>query len=143
MHQPDTFMQRQFNSPAFFACVVAMITIGGCGAPSLDMSGGLIEPPGPDGGLVIGSVLVQAEQEPPNSWFNRLFGRKAAGFVYDFEIVQVDTNVSNGTHSHKARYELDAKPGEERIFVARLPAGDYLFKRFPTKGCRSWAASWA
>lgn len=134
MHPSDSLMQRQYNSPAFFACIVAMIAIGGCGTPSLDMSGGRIEPPGPDGGLVIGAILVQAEQEPPNSWFNRLFGRNAAGFVYDFEIVQVDTNVSNRKHPYKVRYELDAKPGEEWIFVARLPAGDYLFKGFRHEG---------
>ena len=34
--------------------------------------------------LVIGSVLVEADREPPNSWLNRVFGREAAGFIYDF-----------------------------------------------------------
>jgi len=84
--------------------------------------------------VVIGSVLVQAEQEPPNSWFNRLFGRKAAGFVYDFEIVKIDGHDPEGVHPYADRYELDAKPGEERIFVARLPVGTYLFKTFRHEG---------
>jgi len=98
------------------------------------MSGGRIEPAGPDGGVVIGSVLVQAEQESPNSWFSRLFGRKAAGFTYDFEIVRVGMNDPKGANPYADRYELDAKPGEERIFVARLPVGDYLIKAFHHEG---------
>jgi hypothetical protein len=115
-------------------CIAALLALAGCATPLLDMSGGRIEPAGPDGGVVIGSVLVQAEQEPPSSWFNRLFGRKAAGFVYDFELVKVDVTDPEGAHPYAARYALDAKPGEERIFVARLPVGTYLFKTFHHEG---------
>ena len=116
------------------ACILAMCVLAGCATPSLDMSGGRIAPAGPDGGVVIGSVLVQAEQEPPGSWLNRWFGRKAAGFVYDFEIVKIDVTDPEGTHPYADRYVLDAKPGEERIFVARLPVGTYLFKAFRHEG---------
>lgn len=84
--------------------------------------------------MVIGSVLVQAEKDPPDSWFNRLFGRKAAGFTYDFEIVSVNKNDPQGERSYEYRYELDARPGEERIFVARLPTGSYLIKAFRHEG---------
>lgn len=66
--------------------------------------------------------------------FNRLFGRKAAGFVYDFEIVKIDGHDPEWVHQYADRYELDAKPGEERIFVARLPIGTYLFKAFRHEG---------
>jgi len=111
-----------------------MLALAGCTTLSLDMSGGRIAPAGPDGGVVIGSVLVQAEQEPPSSWFNRWFGRKAAGFVYDFDIVKIDVTDPEGTHPYADRYALDAKPGEERIFVARLPVGTYLFKAFRHEG---------
>jgi len=83
---------------------------------------------------VIGSVLVQAERDPPNSWFNSLFGRKAAGFTYDFEIVRVDTNDPKGARPYADRYGLDAEPGVERIFVARLPVGNYLIKTFHHEG---------
>ncbi len=127
-------MYQRREGPGWAVCLLAMIALTGCTTPSLDMSGKRIEPAGPDGGVVIGSVLVQAEQEPPNSWFNRLFGRKAAGFTYDFEIVRVDTNDPKGAHPYADRYELDAKPGEERIFVARLPVGDYLIKTFYHEG---------
>jgi hypothetical protein len=127
-------MFRQRDLFCRIVCVVALLGLAGCSTPSLDMSGGRIEPAGPDGGVVIGSVLVQADQEAPDSWFNRLFGRKAAGFTYDFEILRVDANDPKGTHPYLDRYELDAKPGEERIFVARLPVGNYLFKAFRHEG---------
>lgn len=126
-------MRRRCDLFGRVVCLVALLALAGCATPSLDMSGGRIEPAGPDGGVVIGSVLVQAEQEPPDSWFNRLFGRKAAGFVYDFEIVKIDAHDREGAHPYAA-YALDAKPGEERIFVARLPAGTYLFKAFRHEG---------
>ena len=127
-------MYQRREEPGWAVCFFAMLVLAGCTTPSLDMSGGRIELAGPDGGVVIGSVLVQAEQEPPNSWFNRLFGRKAAGFTYDFEIVRVDTIDSKGAGPYADRYELDVIPGEERIFVARLPVGDYLIKSFRYEG---------
>lgn len=126
-------MFPRYDMSGWAGCCLALCVLAGCATPSLDMSGGRIEPAGPDGGVVIGSVLVQAEQDPPESWFNRLFGRKAAGFTYDFEIVRVDSRDPAGAYSQE-RYELDAKPGEERIFVARLRAGDYLFKAFHHEG---------
>ncbi len=127
-------IRRRCDVFGWVVCLVALLALAGCATPSLDMSGGRIEPAGPDGGVVIGSVLVQAEQEPPNSWFNRLFGRKAAGFVYDFEIVKIGGHDPEGVPPYADRYELDAKPGEERIFVARLPIGTYLFKTFRHEG---------
>lgn len=113
---------------------IALLVLAGCSTPSLDMSGGRIDPPGPDGGVVIGSVLVQADQDPSDSWLNRLFGRKAAGFTYDFEVLRVHPTDPKGTLPYLARYELDAKPGEERIFIARLPVGNYLLKAFRHEG---------
>lgn len=130
-------MYRRRAVPGWAVGILGMLALAGCTTPSLDMSGGRVEPPGPDGGMVIGSVLVQAEKEPPDSWFNKLFGRKAAGFTYDFEIVSVNTNDPKGERSYERRYELDAKPGEERIFVARLPTGSYLIKTFRHEG---WSA---
>lgn len=132
MSRTQTWRRR--HRRARLACLVGMLALAGCTTPSLDMSDGRIEPAGPDDGVVIGSVLVQTEQEPPDSWFNRLLGRKAAGFVYEFEIVRIDTNDSTGAHPHKARYELEARPGEERIFLAHLPVGSYVFKSFRHEG---------
>lgn len=127
-------MYQRREGSGWALCLFVMLALAGCATPSLDMSGGRIEPAGPDGGMVIGSVLVQATQEPSNSWFNRLFGRKAAGFTYDFDIVSVDRFDPEGTRPYAGRYELAVTPGEERIFVARLPAGDYLIKSFLYEG---------
>jgi hypothetical protein len=127
-------MLRQSAHVVRALCFIAISVLVGCSTPSLDMSGEPIVPAGPDGGVVIGSVLVQADQDAPGSWFNRLFGRKAAGFTYEFEILRVQATDPSGTRPYLARYELDAKPGEERIFVARLPVGTYLFKTFHHEG---------
>lgn len=127
-------MRRSCDAIGRVVCIVALLALAGCATPSLDMSGGRIEPAGPDGGVVIGSVLVHATQEPSHSWFNRLFGRKAAGFTYDVDIVKVDRFDPEGTRPYANRYELAVTPGEERIFVARLPVGDYLIKSFLYEG---------
>ena len=127
MSRPLAYFVRAF-------CFCATSVLVGCSTPSLDMTGRPIAPAGTDGGVVIGSVLVHADQEAPDSWFNRLFGRKAAGFTYEFEILRFQATDPSGTHPYLDRYQLDAKPGEERIFVARLPVGTYLFKTFHHEG---------
>lgn len=105
----------------------------GCAStPSFDMSGGPIDPPGQDIGIVIGSVFVETEEIPPDSWLTRLFGRKASGFDYDFEILSVPNPAD--VRKIEARYRLDVKPGEERIFAARVPFGRYVINRFRYKG---------
>lgn len=125
---------RQLTHFVRALCFTAIAVLIGCTTPSLDMTGGPIVPAGPDGGVVIGSVLVQAERDVPASWFSRFFGRTAAGFTYQFEILRVQAADPKGRHPYLARYELDAKPGEERIFVARLPVGTYRFKTFHHEG---------
>ncbi|MBA5865472.1 MAG: hypothetical protein GDA67_02115 [Nitrospira sp. CR1.3] len=114
--------------------MLSLLVLAGCATPSFDMSDGSIEPVGPDGGIVIGSVLVQADQESPDSWYNQWFGRKAAGFTYDFEIVRAQTIDPDKAGRYADRYELDAKPKEERIFVARVAAGNYLIRTFRHEG---------
>jgi hypothetical protein len=111
-----------------------MLVFAGCATtPSLDMSDRPIEPPGQDIGIVIGSVLVQTDQEPPDSWFDKLFGRKAEGFDYDFEILRA-IDPSRLQPPDEERYELEVKPAVERIFVARLPFGRYVINSFRYKG---------
>jgi hypothetical protein len=113
---------------------IGVLFLAGCGTPSFDISDRSIKPPGPDYGLVIGSVLVEADSEPPNSWLNTVFGRKAAGFTYDFEIVRTGTIDGTIISGDTERYELDVKPKEERLFVARLPVGTYRIKTFRHEG---------
>lgn len=130
------FAQCLLNRTRYLiASLASMLALAGCfSTPTLDMGEGRIEPAGVDGGIVIGSVLVQAEQEPPDSWFNRMLGRKAAGFVYEFEIIRTDMNDLKRSDPYKDRYVLAVKPGEEQIFVARLPVGRYTFKSFRHEG---------
>ena len=113
--------------------LIGMLVLVGCTTvPSLDRSEGPIEPPGQDIGVVIGSVLVQTDQEPPDSWFTRLFGRKATGFDYDFEILKVPNPAGEQTPGDE-RYALEVKPAVERTFVARLPFGRYVINSFRYK----------
>ena len=113
--------------------LVGTLVIAGCSTtPSLDMSDGPIEPPGQEIGIVIGSVLVQTDQDPPDFWFNKLFGRTTRKFDYDFEIIR-----AMGPHSQppgEERYGLEVQPAVERIFVARLPFGRYVINSFRYKG---------
>lgn len=127
-------MSRGGGKPGWAAWIPMILVLAGCTTPSLDMSNGRIEPPGPIEGVVIGSILVQADQEPPQSWVNSLFGRKSAGFTYVFDIIYIGMSDPNGSYPYAERYQLEAKPGEERIFAARLPTGNYLFRTFHHEG---------
>ncbi|BFU96431.1 MAG: protein of unknown function [Nitrospira sp.] len=120
--------------PASIQAIVLLL-LAGCSTTSLDMSNQPVEPPGPGWGVVVGSVLVEAEDDPPDSWWNRTFGRNAEGFTYEFQIVKVELTDPNGTsHPYAQQYRLDAKPRVERMFVARLPVGSYLIKTFRHEG---------
>lgn len=91
------------------------------------MSGERISPPGPEWGVVIGSVLVQPDPIVPGTTSP---GRDTAGAAYDFDIVQIQPADPNGETPYAQQYRLDAKAGEERMFVARLRPGQYLIRRF-------------
>ena len=50
------------------------------------------------------------------------------------EIVRTGTIDGTIISGDTERYELDAKPKEERLFVARLPVGTYRIKTFRHEG---------
>lgn len=77
--------------------VIVLVLFAGCSTTPLDMSDKPIEPPGPGWGVVVGSVLVEAEDDPPDSWWNRTFGRNAEGFTYEFQIVRIEWTDSKGS----------------------------------------------
>ena len=113
--------------------LVGILALAGCATiPSLDMSDGPIEPPGQDIGIVIGSVLVQTDQETQDFWFDKLFGRTTKKFDYAFEIIRAMGPTSQ--LSGDERYGLEVQPAVERIFVARLPFGRYVINTFRYKG---------
>jgi hypothetical protein len=96
---------------------------------SLDMSGEQLTRPETEGtewGVVIGSVLVQPEKGASDK---DVAGREVMG-EYEFDIVQIQPGDPYGDTPYAERYRLDAKAGEERIFISRLRTGQYLFKNF-------------
>jgi len=71
-------------------------------------------------GIVFGSVLLVAEQGPANeSKWAFLRGRKAEGLNYALSISRA------GFNPLKTTYSVPAKPGQEEVFVKKLPAGSY------------------
>ncbi len=98
---------------------------------SFDMSGERITPPGPEWGVVIGSVLVQLEKVASGK---NATGRDVSGSSYEFDIVRIQPGDPNGEGPYVEQYRLDAKPEEERIFISRLRSGQYLIRSFHEGG---------
>ena len=87
---------------------------------SFDMSSERLTPLGLEWGVVIGSVLVKPVKVAGEDDMRR----DAADVTYEFDIVQSPPG------PYAERYHLEAKAGEERIFVSRLRSGRYLVKMF-------------
>lgn len=98
---------------------------------SFDMSGERLTPLGPEWGVVIGSVLVQPVKEVSGEQTKR---RETTEVTYEFDIVQSPPGDPDGESPYAERYLLEAKAGEERIFVSRLRSGQYLMKIFAQAG---------
>ena len=97
-----------------------------CTTP-FDMSDERITAPGPDWGVVIGSVLVRPVEMASDK---NAAGRDVLDSSYEFDIVPIQPGDPNGEGPYVKQYRLDAKGGEERIFIARLRSGQYLIRRF-------------
>jgi hypothetical protein len=80
-------------------------------AKSFDMPAERLTPLRPEGGIVIGSVLVKAADD--------------SDATYQFDIVQSLPGSPDGGPNSK-RCLLEAKAGEERTFVSSLREGKYL-----------------
>lgn len=98
--------------------LAAGLTLFNACATSFDMTGERILLPGPEWGVVIGSVLVQPEEGA------------AVRDSYEFEIVQIQPGDPDGTRAYAPVYHLTVKSGEERAFVSRLHPGHYLIRSF-------------
>ena len=110
----------------FCAALVGLVSC----ARSFDMSGDRITRPGPEWGVVIGSVLVQPEKEVSG----QDTARREVADAYEFDIVQFQPGDPNGESPYVERFRLDATVGKERIFISRLRSGQYLFKNFHKAG---------
>ncbi len=99
-------------------------------ASSLDMSQERIAAPGPEWGIVIGSVLVRQERTGSSS--NIAAG--ASSTMYEFDVVQTQPADPNGEGPYASRYHVEAMAGQDRPFLARLRPGHYLMKNFHRTG---------
>jgi hypothetical protein len=100
-------------------------------ATQFDMSGERIARPGPEWGVVIGSVVVQPEtlsSEKPAA------AREASSASYAFDIAQIQLSDPDGTGAYVKQYRINTKAGEERTFISRLPPGQYLIRNFQEEG---------
>jgi len=109
----------------FSAVLALVLSLAAC-AKSFDMSGERLTSVGPEWGIVIGSVLVK----PVKLTEERDRSKDAAEATYEFDIVQSPPGDPDGESPYAERYHLEAKAGEERIFVSRLRTGRYLVKNF-------------
>lgn len=99
-------------------------------ASSLDMSGERLAAPGPEWGVVIGSVLVRPAQGASGT------GAMASdrSTMYEFDVVQIQPADPDGESPYADRYHLEAVAGQERPFLSRLRPGQYLIKNFHRSG---------
>ena len=112
--------------------LAALLALASC-ATQFDMSGQRIERPGIEQGVVIGSVLVQPEV-PSSDKPKPTTGQDASGKSYEFSIAQAQLSDPDGTGPYVKQYRLNAKTGEERTFISRLPPGQYLIRDFREEG---------
>lgn len=99
-------------------------------ASSLDMSNERVAAPGPEWGIVIGSVLVRQDRTGSGP------GTTASdpSTMYEFDVVQTQPRDTNGESPYANRYHVEAMAGQERPFLARLRPGQYLMKNFYRTG---------
>lgn len=116
--------------PVLAVMLAAMMwTFTSC-ASSLDMSHERIAAPGPEWGIVIGSVLVR---QAPNGLGPDTAARDRST-MFEFDVVQIQPRDPSGEGPHAARYQVDAMLGQERPFLSRLRPGRYLIKNFYRTG---------
>ena len=110
--------------------LAAFFALASCATP-FDMYRERIAQPGPEWGVVIGSILVQPEMLAADK---PATGRDASNVSYEFDIVQTQPADPGGTGPYAQRYRLNAKAWKERIFISRLRPGQYLIREFYEAG---------
>jgi hypothetical protein len=113
------------NRTPFWMALMTAFAMAAC-AKSFDMSGERLTPLGPEWGIVIGSVLIK----PVRAAEDKKKSADPSDMSYEFDIVQSQPGDPDGESPYAERYRLEAKAGEERMFISRLPTGRYLFKNF-------------
>jgi hypothetical protein len=116
--------------PRVMLLPATLFALASC-ATQFDMSGQRFARPGPEWGVVIGSVVVQPERLPS---VKPATEREASSASYEFDIAQIQLSDPDGTGAYAKQYRLNTKAGEERTFISRLPPGQYLIREFHEDG---------
>jgi len=120
---PNAFLWSWRQCP-----LTCLLFLAAC-ARSLDMSGERIEAPGVEWGVVVGSVLIEAERaERPSG------AQAVEGETFVFDVVQIQPGDPEGTRPYAQEYELTVQGGKEKLFVSRLRPGRYLIRSFHASG---------
>jgi hypothetical protein len=104
--------------------IAITLAVSAC-AKSFDMSGERLIPLGPEWGIVIGSVIVK-----PVKSAEEAKSRDVNDMTYEFDIVQSQPGDPDGEGPYVEHYRLQAKGGDERVFISRLRTGKYLLRNF-------------
>ena len=120
---------RRWSQRNKLSMVMSIALLLGACAKSFDMSSERLTPLGPEWGVVIGSVLVK-----PATIADKSTKSDANMTTYEFDIVQSQPGDPEGETPYAERYHLQAKVGEERMFISRLRTGRYLVKSFAKEG---------
>lgn len=132
--QPPLWKDKHFEHRVIrlACCSIAVLGLLTSCAKPLDMSGESITPPGPERGVVIGSVLVRPEKgsSDTNDPIREPSQAVSAEAVYEFDIVPIQPGDPEGASPYGEKYRIHAKLGEERTFVSRLKSGQYLIRSF-------------
>ncbi len=116
-----------WTTKRLLALLIACLIVSVSCATQLDMTSERITLPGPEWGVVIGSVLVQPEADRQGT---SAAGSNAARDTYQFEVVQIQPGDPEGKSPYANEYQLTAKTDEERVFISRLRPGQYLLRAF-------------
>ena len=106
-----------------WTAMVIALSLVSCAKP-FDMSADRLTI-GPEWGIVIGSVLVKPAKSAEEAKF-----RDAKDMTYEFDIVESQPGDPDGEGPYVQHYRLEAKGGEERVFISRLHTGQYLLRNF-------------
>ena len=111
--------------------LAALFALASC-ATQFDMSGQRIARPGPEWGVVIGSVVVVQTERFQSA--KRAPEREVTSASYELDIAQIQLSDPDGTGAYAKQYRLNTKTGEEQTFISRLPPGQYLVREFHEEG---------
>lgn len=129
-----------FSLSSVYLTALALILLSGCASTTSSKDD--LHSVGENEGIVVGSVLLNAEKgNPEESGLAFLRGRKAGGMEYSVSIGKPllflwkpRRGSPRWTHALDSVHSVQAIPGKEEVFAIRLPAGSYNIGRLEAEG---------